>query len=780
MQLPLVLLLLSALLTPALRAAELTAEQVNASIEGAKQFLRQSQGNDGSWQGDPGPTALVLLALLTAGESRRSPTVTRGMAILEKATVETYGKTHNGTYGISLQTMVFAMHDPVRYRARIETNARWLEKGQNENGSWGYPGSPGRGDPSNAQYALLGLNAATEIGIPVDPKIYAKSRQYWEKIQNADGGFSYADAVKPRSYSSMTAAGISSLIISAHRGFQHDETIDRDGTIRGCAVHAVDEKLERAIAWLSEHFTVTQNYGWNANDDFKGSSSLVWRFYYLYGLERAGRFTGRRYFGGHDWYYVGAEELVRRQLPNFSWPNEEQGTTDTGTDVSTAFALLFLAKGKSPVLINKLSYGDTNAWRPDADDVKNLVAEVGNAWNRNSETISTFVWQVQHIERAPLDQLERAPILFINGHDELSLSDDAVAKIRQYLNRGGFLMADACCDRGKFDRSFRQLMKRVFPEPEIQLEPLDSSHPVWRMREQLTPGEYPLEGIDLGCRTVVIYSPKDLSCYWNQLEHYRNNPHVELARKLGMNIVDYFIGREPPNDKLTARVRKDARPEIAVRGALHIGKLVHPGRWNAAPLAVPTMMGLTKQKMRFDVVMNHRALSPLDAVLTNFPLLYLTGLDNFTYQKEEIGALQRHFDPGMGSLMADAACGSNPFDGAFRTLMKELFPKNPLRPIPIDDAIYTNAYGFDLSKLQYTPAMNDKKGFPALEGVEYEGNWAVVYSKYDLACALNATKEHQTDHCKGYTYESAAKIALNLIQYFTSPSPGVGPAGKPK
>ena len=34
-----------------------------------------------------------------------------------------------------------------------------------------------------------------------------------------------------------------------------------------------------------------------------------------------------------------------------------------------------------------------------------------------------------------------------------------------------------------------------------------------------TPTIHPLWGIEHGCRTVVIYSPDDLSCYWNQLEN---------------------------------------------------------------------------------------------------------------------------------------------------------------------------------------------------------------------------------------------------------------------
>ena len=34
-------------------------------------------------------------------------------------------------------------------------------------------------------------------------------------------------------------------------------------------------------------------------------------FYYMYGLERAGRMANVRWFGQHDWYRRGAQQLVQ-------------------------------------------------------------------------------------------------------------------------------------------------------------------------------------------------------------------------------------------------------------------------------------------------------------------------------------------------------------------------------------------------------------------------------------------------------------------------------------
>src|SRR5207237_904445 len=77
--------------------------------------------------------------------------------------------------------------------------------------------------------------------------------------------------------------------------------------------YAVDPTRQRAVDWMATHFSVGQNPGVGEQ----------WKYYYLYGLERAGRLTGLRYFGDHDWYREGAEELVRRQdRLNGSWSGD--------------------------------------------------------------------------------------------------------------------------------------------------------------------------------------------------------------------------------------------------------------------------------------------------------------------------------------------------------------------------------------------------------------------------------------------------------------------------
>ena len=211
---------------------------------------------------------------------------------------------------------------------------------------------------------------------------------------------------------------------------------------------------------------------------------------------------------------------------------------------------------------------------------------------------------------------------------------------------------------------------------------------------------------------------------------------------------------------------RDFRAEVPKRGALQIAKIRHGGDWNVAPLAVPNLMTSLRNHLGFDVVVNHREMLPGDKNLVNFPLVYIHGRAAVTFAKEDIEALRRHLTPGGGLLFADSACGSPSFDAAFRKFLTELLPDHSLIPIPRDDEIYTRKLGYDLSDVQYTKSAGGGKDFPQLEGVKVNGRWAVIYSKYDIGCAL---ERHQGLDCKGYSPESALRIASNIVIFSTLP-----------
>ena len=139
---------------------------------------------------------------MTAGEKPDSPVIRKALSHLRRFGPQDL----RSTYAIALQTMVFATAEPERDQLRIAANVSWLESAQIKPGQRGPPGCwtytevPQGGDNSNTQYALLGLNAASEVGVPVKPEVWALARYYWEKARAgmAAGGTTSATRSRPR------------------------------------------------------------------------------------------------------------------------------------------------------------------------------------------------------------------------------------------------------------------------------------------------------------------------------------------------------------------------------------------------------------------------------------------------------------------------------------------------------------------------------------------------------------------------------------------------------
>jgi len=718
-----------------------TTAEVEQSIKGGIAYLLKRQQGNGGWGGDTGETALVTLALLTAGESPRSEPMARALALLRNS--PQINRAHE-IYSVALITMALAAADPVKYRDEIARNAEYLEQCQLGNGAWTYNtgfGRGGGGDNSNTQYALLGLQAASEAGFAVKAEVWRGARRYWELTQGGNGGWGYTPNGTPTG--SMTCAGISSLIITGLKRVQGREFL-HNGRIERCGEDAISPSLQRGMDWMATNFDVRQNPG-----------SGQWNLYYLYGLERAGRLAGRRFFGNHDWYRDGASVLVRGQ-------NRLEGSWDgqSSKEVNTGFALLFLSKGRAPVLVNKLRHGPGPDWNNDHDDIANLVGVVSRDWKH------LLTWQVVDPASATVEDMLQAPIAYFNGHEAPTFSAAGEARLREYVEQGGVIVAEACCGRREFDAGFRAMMLRLFPDSETGLRPLAEDHAIWRAKFRLDASPHPLWGIEQGCRTVVIYSPDDLSCYWNQLEYASANPGVRAAISLGENIVDYITGRELPADKLAIHDVADFKQDPPKRGALRIGKLRHAGEWNIAPLAIPNLTTALRDKLKFDVTINHKELLARDPSLVHYPLVYLHGRASLSFGDEDKEALRRHLSPGGGTLFADAACGSPAFDASFRQFIADLLPTGKLEPIPKIDPFYTRGIGYDLSTTQQTPAAGGKVDYPDLEGVKVDGRWAVIYSKLDIGCSL---QKQSGIECRGYTHESATRIATNIVIYSTLP-----------
>jgi hypothetical protein len=667
--------------------------------------------------------------------------------------------------------MVFCAAEPERDQVLIQRNVNWLEATQVPNGAWSYPS--GDGDNSNAQFAVLALHEAERVGAQVRLDTWQKAADYWAKCQNPDGAWGYRMDFN-EGLGSMTCAGIGATVICNERVRAADAKVE-NGFVQCCEESEENDSIENAINWLARNFSVRRNPG-------RRGGGQVWHYYYLYGLERVGRLTARRFIGDHDWYREGAEFLVRQQDP-FSHRWQGQNTAEDSPHIATSMALLFLSKGRRPVLIAKLEHGPDMDWNNHENDLANLTARIEKLWNM------ALTWQVMDLQSATVDDLLQSPVLFLTGSKPPEL-DGTETKMRDYLDRGGFLFAEACCmDGSGFEQGFREYMAKVFPEEEYRLRRAGPEHPIWRVEELVRP-ESPYIGriwtVEYGCRTSVVFSEVDLSCYW-ELTGRGSRPtfpdaienRLADANAIGVNVMAYATNREPKGKEAAFVDTIDPAEILAAgsRGTIQIAKLQHGGGCNDAPGALVNLLRTAAQgDLKLQISTNEYPISADNPNLSRYLMAFMHGRHNFRFTPNEQQALREYLTNG-GTLFADSICASKEFIVAFEREIQAVLPDAKLVRIPITDPIFSSASGgFDIRKVKRRDPVSrqaneplearTREVEPELLGMQIDGRWAVIFSPYDISCAL---EQHEAMECRGYTREDAARISLNVLLYTLNP-----------
>jgi len=153
-------------------------------------------------------------------------------------------------------------------------------------------------------------------------------------------------------------------------------------------------------------------------------------------------------------------------------------------------------------------------------------------------------------------QLFSSPFLVILGTGVFPrFSEKDRQTLRRYLSNGGLLFVEDSSGRrnSEFDASFRAEAARLFPE--IPLRRLPPEHPLYRSYYLVRKvggrrlcNDF-MEGIDLGGRTVLIYSRNDLVGAWGK-DRFGNylwecSPGGQEQRfeaeKLTMNLIMYSV-----------------------------------------------------------------------------------------------------------------------------------------------------------------------------------------------------------------------------------------------
>jgi len=773
------------LLTPCL-ARGATPERVDQAIEKGKKFLYSQQHPTGHWEKDPqrkgtkhdwqhqqgdaygGYTAIATYALLAAGESPQDKRIAKAVTFLEDADVI-------GIYSLGLRANVwlFLPSTDKRARAMSRHDATLIIKGMNtgkqnpqNKGFWDYGNGrgenlrgSGRLDHSVSQYGVLGLWACTQNDAEVGKDVWALIDAGWKAHQFPEGGWEYnGTPTKPsgdhQQTPSMTAAGVATLFITEEMLFA-DKGVECRGNI-------TNSNIEKGLDWMSQHFG-------DVDDPYS-----------FYGVERIGVASGRKYFGATNWYAAGAEKLVHSQNADGSWNGGLGGPIS-----NTAFAMLFLSRGRAPVMMNKLQYDVVQKlvgkvtegnWNQRPRDVANLARWSGNRMERDLN------WQIVNL-KASADDLHDAPILYISGSDELNFTAEEETKLRQFVEGGGMVLANEDCGIGKplFGKSFLTLGHKLFPKYEFR--ELPSSHLIFTnepYKAEKWKNKPRVMGLSNGVRELLLLVPEaDPARSW---QVRADQTHAD-AFQFGADVFLYAVDKSNFNYKGVSFI-VHANPAVHGEKTAKIARLLVGDNPNPEPAGWERLAAILHNDYKADITVEY--VKP-GQKLTGFKILDLTGTTRFTLTAEMRRQLVEFVVHG-GTLVIDAAGGNPDFADSAETELRILFGaeadaalKEPLEPeSPIFDLAGARIDAFTYRPI-YRRTMTGHLKAPRLRGIHIGARIGVFYSREDLSAGLVG---EPVDGIMGYTTQTATDIMRSIVLYSAfgvRPPPGTqrAPATQP-
>ncbi len=600
-------------------------------------------------------------------------------------------------------------------------------------------------DNSNSQYGVLGVASAADVGVEVPDAYWAAVQKHWLACQLPSGEWGYRkDQPGPRM--AMTTGGIASLMATI-------DALEAPSVARvGRQPSPAGDAVAKALAWLEA--------GDNAVDVM--GRRTVYLGYTLHSLSRVGLASGYKYLGRHDWYRDLARKIVLSQWANGSWGRSDRPTADTLID--TAYTVLFLARGRHPVLMNKLRLdaagplADRGEWNNRPRDLANLARFATRELERPVN------WQIVSIDRDPADWSD-APILYVASHAALKLSDADVAKLRAFVDGGGMLYTQADMNADAFNRFVDQLAPRLFPEFPIKDLPADDE--IYQLQYVIPKASRPrLRGVSNGSRLLWIHAPQDLAVHWQQ----RAEKTQRAAFELGVNLFVYAGGKTDLRNRVDARAIP--APTFAPSATVPVARLKYAGNWDPEPAAWPRFARHVQWEtsIKLDVSPTDlAALKPVNPQPAPVPaaapaVAHLAGTTAFTPSDAELKALTDFVTSG-GTLIAEGVGGAESTfaDALQSTVLPKAFPGARFEPVAKDHPIVRSTFaGMEdvwSPRVRGYAAQKLPKGVPPIR-IATVGKGRVIYLPLDATSGLLGTN---TWSILGYESTEAQALMKNIL-----------------
>ncbi len=721
-----------------------TDEEVGKAIDQMKAYLYSKQDADGGWDSSykhnaayPGAaTSLIVYSLLTSGESVQR-------AELDKAVVFLRTCEPQGVYQIGLRSHVWSQL-PDKYLPMLKSDANWLEGAADKSDStFGYT-ADGKGyDHSNTQYGVLGLWEAAKRDIPVSGNFWPNVIKHWIEAQTDDGGWAYK-ASDGGSYGSMTCAGLTAMLVAQQEQYRQLNKAEA----RTAA------SINKGIAWMDKNFDAARN-------PRKGG----WHMYYLYGVERVALGSGAKDFGGKDWYSAGAQVILK---------DLRDGAIGKSA-VDTAFALLFLSRGRVPVWITKLELTDA-PWNNRPNDVYFFNDYLGKYGEKEVN------WQVLGLER-PVEELRSTPILYVSSDSAINLSDAHKKNLKRYLDLGGLLVANPENSSNAFQQSIQDLAKELYPDLKgmqplaNQMDGLRSasvdkvpaliaaSHPLFSVQHAIGQSDAgQILGLNNGARDLILMPARDWGMAW------QGGKEGDSAFKLGANLFVMATDRGVIENRLVERFEKPSQDND--KGTIKVVR----ARWGDKPLLEPLglepLVTRVHNRAQLEVQVSDESLSKIGD--SDAKVVHLAGIGDYKLTPDEREAIKRYVAAG-GLMVVESVGGKGAFANSIEKQLTEVLGKNAL---PLETQLsekmltgsgITGAYNVvSVEYRRYSVFKTHNIGTaPSLFAFYQNNRPAVVISRDDLTLGLLDVRHWGI---LGFTPESARQIMTNIVLFANTKS----------
>ena len=649
------------------------------------------------------------------------------------------------TYARGIRATALSVHARGEDRAQIREDCNYLVR-NHRGGSYTY-GDPNwrnarinnrirEGDNSNAQYGLLGVWSSVEAGVGEATGTYWTAVQgHWAEAQDPTGQWGYMPnfgrgRMGPGGASyAMTVAGIASLFVT------HDY-LDAPKVATQVGRPPFSGALARGLQWLEAGDNALGKAGLDEGIGGWGGG------YELYGLERVGLASGFKYFGRHDWYRTLATQVISRQKRDGSF----------GDVIETSYCVLFLARGRHPILMNKLRFD--GAWANRPRDLSNLTRFATRELER------PLNWQIVPMDR-PWPEWADAPVLYLSSHLPPKLTDRDVAQLRSYIEAGGLLFTHADADSKPFNAFVADLAERLHPD--YELKDLPEDHEIYEIAFKVPKPRPKLRYMTNGSRILWIHSDNDLSSAWQARSEKVKRPAFDL----GVNLFLWATGKQTPRNRLaTAFIPEPRREPLS---AMRVARVRYAGNWDPEPWGWKRFARQFQYDTGSAIAVEAVALHALEA--KTHPLAHLTGTAEHTWSDAEIASVKKYVEDG-GTLLIDACGGSAAFDASIaQSLLTRAFPSTKAQVVdPQHPLMRANEQGMaDLSKGIIRPYAVSKVGKDAGNLLlASAGRGRIIISHLDLSTALAGA---ETWGVIGWTPDSARAIVRNVILWTWDGSP---------